>query len=567
VLRRPPPLPQGNQSGRPLSPAQSTPAPLSHEAKVSFEVRLGQKWALIAGIVTMVFGVAYFLKYSFDQGWIGPAGRVGLAYLWGAGFLVGGNSFRQKGYSLFGLNLIGGGIAVLYFATFAAFQLYHLFPQVPAFALMVLTTGLAGTLAIRYNTKWLAVLGLVGGFSTPILLSSGENHEIVLFSYMLILNLGILGIALYQKWDLLNFLGFAFTYVIYTAWYFGAYNQEQFWPAIIFLNLFYLIYSLVPFAYQFLRNDMEKLRGFLIMAPNAFIAFGYSFSLIKHRFSLPWVSIVTLFYTLVFLSLASFLAKRGKQHLEAFMVLLAKSAMFLIITVPILFSGQWITIFWATQTVVLLWMALKLKRSSMHIGSYILLLLTLGKFLCYDYPAIFHLSTFPCHFYQGYGIMLFERWLVTGFVLGMLVAVRRLLGTSGCPGLLPDNRDRASITTLGIFMLFGILHIETSAFFATYLAAARSAAVSVLWTLFSISLMILGFRLHQRRLRQASLGIFCLTLIKVFFSDMSDFSTPYRIISCIILGIVLVATSYLYHRFKDGLIQAISGDNTKEPTP
>jgi uncharacterized membrane protein len=92
------------------------------------EINLGQKWLLVVGIVTMVFGVGYFLKYSFERGWIGPEGRVAMAYIWSIAFMIGGDRFRKK-FETYGLYLIGGGIATLYFATFAGFQLYHLFPQ------------------------------------------------------------------------------------------------------------------------------------------------------------------------------------------------------------------------------------------------------------------------------------------------------------------------------------------------------------------------------------------------------------------------------------------------------
>ena len=100
----------------------------SHHNGIDSEFRFGQKWLLIIGIVTVIFGVAFFLKYSFERGWVGPAGRVSLAYLWGLVFLMAGHSIRKKQLTWFGLSIYGGGIAILYFASYAAFQIYHLFP-------------------------------------------------------------------------------------------------------------------------------------------------------------------------------------------------------------------------------------------------------------------------------------------------------------------------------------------------------------------------------------------------------------------------------------------------------
>ena len=197
-------------------------------------------------------------------------------------FLVAGDRFRTR-IERFGLSLIGGGIAVLYFSAFAAFQLYHLFDQVPSFAVMVLITVLACVLAIRYDTKWLAVLGLIGGFLTPVLLSTGQDNQIALMTYMAVLNLGLLGVAFYKKWDLLNILGLIFTYLLYSAWYAQHYQEPKFWPAILFLNLFFLIYAFVPFIYQVRQGGHSDNRELVLMGFNAFIAFAFNYAMIRKR--------------------------------------------------------------------------------------------------------------------------------------------------------------------------------------------------------------------------------------------------------------------------------------------
>jgi uncharacterized membrane protein len=536
-------------------PAPSAPAPEIRTRQKTglsdFEVNLGQKWLLIVGILTMVFGVGYFLKYSFEQGWVGPAGRVAAAYLWGAAFLIAGDRFRKQ-IERFGLSLIGGGIAVLYFAAFAAFQLYHLFGQAPSFGIMVLITVLAGSLAVYYDTKWLAVLGLIGGFLTPVLLTTGQDNQIALMTYMTILNAGLLGIAFHKKWDLLNMLGFAFTYLLYSGWHVSHYAQSKFWPAILFLNLFSLIYSIAPFAYQFLRESRERARGYLIMVPNSFLAFAYSYDMIEDRFSLPWVSVVSLLYAAVFLTMASFLMQKGKQDQEAFVVLLGKAALFLIITIPLIFSGHWITVFWAAQALVLVWMGIKLGRKSLTTAGHVLFLITSLKFLAHDYNSIFRFAADRDRsFLQSYTYLLAERFITTAVLLGTLLAAGLLAARTQLRSVLDDVQDSTVLLALFGGLLFIALNIETSGFFHDYLPAARFAAVSVLWTVFAVVLMLKGVRDNLSLLRKVSFGLFLATLLKVFLSDMSNVSTPYRIVSFIILGLVLVGTSYLYYRFKD----------------
>lgn len=550
-------------------PPADRPAAIKHgvlnkPVSFEFETNLGQKGLLIVGIVTMIFGIGYFLKYSFEQGWVGPAGRVAMAYLWGIVMLGTGNIFRKRHMEIFGLYLIGGGIATLYASTYAGFQLYHLFGQFPSFSIMVMITMLACILSIVYDTKWLAVLGMIGGFLTPILLSTGQDNQIALMTYITILNLGLLGVAFYKKWDLLNVLGFVFTYLLYTAWHLNHYSVQKFWPAIIFLNIFYLIYSLMPFAYQFARSVQQQFRGFLIMVPNSFIAFGFSYGMIKEYAGLEWVSLISVLYAIVFLSMATYLAKAGKQDDEAFTVLLANAALFLIITIPIIVSKHWITIFWALQAATLLWMSRRLDRKNLTGIAYLLLAVSIGKFLRLDYPEVFRLRFDEAYIFGSYTYLIIER-IVTSLVLLLTTAWFAVVAQRDQITVITKNgSDARFISVICGGLLFIILNVETAAFFHDYLPAARFAAISVLWAVWSIAMVVVGFRQKSAALRKVSLGLFAITLVKVFLFDMSNISTPYRIVSFIILGLMLVGTSYLYYRFRGNLEDLQSGNQQKE---
>lgn len=671
-----------------------THTPESRRDSTEFEIHMGQKWLLIVGILTMVFGVGYFLKYSFEQGWVGPAGRVAMAYLWGIVFLVVGDRFRAKNLERFGLPLIGGGIAVLYFSTFAAFQLYHLFDQTASFSIMVMITVLACTLAVYYDTKWLAVMGLIGGFLTPVLLSTGQDNQIALMTYMTILNLGLLGVAFYKKWDLLNTLGFIFTYLLYTAWYAQHYQDSKFWPAILFLNVFYFIYTFVPFAYEVRKSEKPEGIGLVLMGINAFIAFGYGYAMIKGLYAVAWVSIITVLYACMFLSLATYLYRKGMQSLDVFVIFMAEAMVFLIITVPVLFSGHWITIFWAAQALGLLWMAVKLKRNSLVTGAYGLLGIAVLKFLLHDYTVLFHFTIahgfaisggytyliteryattivvllalyfagvmakraslailwpdrgdayviFPLlaivlfialnvevvsfafdylsqiqlstlsvlwmlfafgviwqatrsgrhiaaraayaliglalikfvfydygsvfHFsgeafaFQAAGLVI-ERFTITVIVLAALYAAALRARGASLSEFVADHGDSSLLFSVFGGLVFTVLNAEVSTFFYDFLPQARFAAISVLWTLFSVVLMLIGFRKNNAVVRKISFGLFLIVVLKVFLLDMSNFSTPYRIISFIILGLMLVGTSYLYYRYKDRIITALADE-------
>lgn len=538
-------------------PSGKSPAFPDNQAELWF----GQKWLLIAGVTIMVLGIAFFLKYSFDRNWITPVGRVGMAYLAGVGCLALGEFSRRKSLEMFGLNLIGGGLAVFYAATFTGYNIYHLLSQPVAFLMMVMVTALAGTLSLIYDTKWLAVLGLIGGFATPMVIGSEESSEMALMSYMTILNAGILSIAFVKRWNLLNNLGFGCTWLLFSAWVFENYNKEAFWLTLFFLNLFFLIYTLVPFGYYFISQSRAKVAEFSITLPNTFIAFGFTFALITdYSDSRHWAALASLSYAALFLFMSNFLYRRSPDNLAAMVMLLGKASILLFLTVPILFSGHWITFFWAAEAVTVLWASTKLNNRWLLAGSLFVMGACLVKFFFHDYGSIFGLSDSSFSFYNGYTYLILERLLTTISVLAAFFLFPWLLQKD--TSLLKTQREQIISLLYAAFglLLFICLNFEVSAFFHDYAPQARLASLSVLWALFSIGLMILGFIMNQRNMRHASIGLFALTALKVLFQDMADVATPYRILSLIVLGLLLIGASFLYHQFSSRILEKLQNE-------
>ncbi len=551
--------PKGEEVAPPETPAAPVAPPAVGRSPVlsgTAEVRLGQTWLLIAGLVITVLAVGYFLKYSFDRNWIGPAGRVALAYLAGIAMLSVGEFYRRRKFEFFGLYLLGGGVAVLYFASYAAFQIYDLIGQLPAFGLMALVTALAGALSLYHDTKWLAVLGIIGGFLTPVVLSTGTDNQIALMGYMGILNGGILAIAAFKQWRLLNYLGLTFTWLLFSAWYVRHYEDPKFWTTTVFLNLFFLIHAVVPFAYYFVKKSRQQVTGFGITIPNSFVAFGFSFAMIRSQYSLEMVSVVSIAYAALFLGMATYLRRRNADNVSAFILLLAKGLLFLIITVPILFSDHWITVFWAAQGVVVLWAALRLRDIRLRYGAIVLLLVAAAKLMLHDYSVVFELRVSDMSYRNGFAAAMLERWMTIALVFGVFFRSAQMFKAAGF-----DRGKWQENWTAFFFGLFGILlfvsmNIEVAAGFHDYLPRARFASISVLWASFATALMILGFARNEAFLRRCAIALFAATIIKVFVRDTANVDTPYRILSFLVLGLMLVGASYMYHRFKSRILPA-----------
>jgi uncharacterized membrane protein len=159
-------------SPRPSSAPAFTYPPVRHDTR-DLEGTIGKLWLNRIGIIAILIGVSYFLKYAFDNNWIGPAGRVALGLVAGIAVVLWSELFRKKGHLAFSYSLKAVGIGTLYLSLWGAYQIYHLVPSSVAFVAMVLVTASTITLALTQDAEILAAFALLGGFSTPVLLSTG----------------------------------------------------------------------------------------------------------------------------------------------------------------------------------------------------------------------------------------------------------------------------------------------------------------------------------------------------------------------------------------------------------
>src|SRR5215831_1946230 len=164
------------------------------------ESRIGSHWLNRIGIAAVLIGISYFLKFAFENNWIGPAGRVAIGLVAGIAIIFWSERFRHKGYAAFSYSLKAVGIGTLYLSLWAAFQRYNLIPSSVAFFMMLLVTASAAAMALAQDAEILAAFALTGGFVTPFLVSTGENREIALFSYVAILDLATLVLVKFKPW-------------------------------------------------------------------------------------------------------------------------------------------------------------------------------------------------------------------------------------------------------------------------------------------------------------------------------------------------------------------------------
>ncbi len=249
-LHHPPQLPAMPQEPAPPRPPDPPPpAPPAEEASApapseGLETKVGLAWVNRIGALTLMLGVAFFFKYAVDNEWIGESGRVILGVLAGCATLFAADVLWQRAQRTFANGLTGLGIGILYLSFYAAFGFYKLVPQQASFVLMAVTSVTAGALAIRYNASAIGILGLLAGYATPLLLSTGEDRPWVFFSYILLLDLGALWAARRQNWRAVELLSAIATAFLYLAWFAERFRSEKQLVAAVFAVVFYLVYVL-----------------------------------------------------------------------------------------------------------------------------------------------------------------------------------------------------------------------------------------------------------------------------------------------------------------------------------
>lgn len=233
----PPPLPAGRPDlveapvaleereppAPPPPPAAIPPPPIPGPPPVpkpafDWEGLVGVKLFSWAAGVMLVVAAVYFLRYSIQAGWLTPPIRMAMGLAVGIALLVVCELKAARKYPVTANALDGAAIAILFSTFFASHALWKLVETLPTFVFLFLVAAVAVLLSIRRDSLFIALLGLVGGFSTPYLLSTGENRPFGLFGYLLLLNVGLAWVAHKKRWPILTALSVVFTAVYQWGW-------------------------------------------------------------------------------------------------------------------------------------------------------------------------------------------------------------------------------------------------------------------------------------------------------------------------------------------------------------
>ncbi len=693
-----PPLPSVTtpERPRPSKPVSSLFDSVGKRATASWtrewEVLVGGNWLLRVGVAAIVLGALYFLKYAFDNQWIGNTGRVLIGVFAGLGLLYGGEAFQRKGYRLYGQSLSGGGVAVLYLSIYAAFNFYSLIPQLAAFALMALVTLSCGALAHRHASKSLAVLGLLGGLLTPYWLRGTESQQVGLLTYLLILVVGFGVLAWRRGWLFLNWLSFLGTVVLFAGWAAEHYTSAALWTTQIFLTLFaaayvvlgesggrraeggialrarqlavaavvffffssvavlseeaayfwsfLVLFSLLMLGYGLRRSSNLVNEGWLVLVGLGLLIWLTEVYGLADR-ALAWAGSLTLFAMALLqgilrqklnvapaghgdfrLALAAGLGfywvsyfllsgsssqypsyshwlgllaiGQGIVHLVLSRMVLgvstrgrllilghvAAAVTLAALAVPVQFDQNWVTIGWALEAVILAQIGFSVRWEKLRWAAALLLWLSFLRLIALD-------AWEPLEHYQ----LLLNRRAFT-----FLVVIAAIYLVSWIYHRQPDEAvevlPKGGIVD-GLLILAGMLTVfllsqEIWSYFEDQLSALRLAldreavtsaqfrqslrdnqmgrqlGLSVVWAAYSVATCVAGLLRGRAALRLFGIGLFFITIVKVFWLDIWALQQFYRILSVIALGLFLLVVAFLYQRYRSRILGSEEGDGEGE---
>lgn len=360
------------------------------ERNPDLEKFIGENLANKIGIGVLVLGIGFFVKYAIDREWIGVIGRVFIGILCG-GILLGVAHKLRRTFVAFSSVLVGGGIAVLYLTIAIAFHEYKIFSPVAAFLLMLVITAFAVVLSLAYNRIELAILSMLGGFASPFMVSTGEGNYIVLFTYVLILDTGMLVLAYYKKWNLVNIVSYVFTVLLFGGWLGVKYHTMEPTPsigALLFATLFYVEFFLMNVINNIKERTPFKSIEISILLSNTFCYYAAGMVILDTPSTALYKGLFTAMLAIFNFVFAFTLYKNSRVDRNLVFLLIGLVLTFVSMAAPVQLEGNYITMFWSAETVLLLWLSQKSGIRLMKLGSVVLMVLMIFS-LVMDWQQIY----------------------------------------------------------------------------------------------------------------------------------------------------------------------------------
>ena len=530
------------------TPPAATPPAATRTAN-DIESMIGRRWVGWAAVSLILFATAFFLKYAFENRWIGEVGRVTIGIAGGVLMTSLGFRYFKRGWRIFAQMLTGGGVGLLYLSAYAAFGYYHLVPQKAAFVFLAILIAEAAALAVLYEAPAIAIMALVGGFLTPLLLHSDRDHHLALFGYLIAIDIGAL--AVLKRWRGLRTIAFLGTHILFWLWYDEHYHEQRLVPVLLFQTGVFLIFLVAYLVARLLRKvESTTIEDLWLLGVNPFVFFLTAHQLLNPSYH-DWMGVFAIVMALLYAGVAKLLLDRATLRRAESLTLIGVALTFVTIAIPIQLRSNWITIAWAIEGLMMLWTGIETSSKRLRITACTLFGLALIKLLIWDSP----------YGNRGAFIPVFNRYFLSSlFVIGCLFGAAGVYQRLGKRKNISVNGVTLTFVLAAVVAFWLVSSVETHTFFIARALAQRlpedfrhqrwlgQMALSVVWASYAAVLAAIGFLRRSSATRWAALSLFALTIIKAMFVDIAQLQQLYRIIVFFVLGVLLLLVAWGYHK-------------------
>lgn len=560
-IEQPPAVATAPPEPEPLQPLPPTPA-ANEPVVLAVEVagppdQVGAWERLIGGqalgwlaVVVLLFAAGFFLRYAFENQWIGPVGRVSLGVLGGTTLAFAGRQYHGRGWRVFSQMLTAGGVVLLYLSTYGAFGFYHLIGQREAGVALALLVVESVLLAVCYEAPAIALMAVVGGLLTPLLMHSDRDQYRSLFLYLTMLDAGVAALLVRRNWRLIGIVGMAGTQLLFWLWHWDNYHPEKLGWAIGFQTAVYALF-LVPTLAVWRAGRRSDWEDLIRMPLNAAFCFGAAYVLLQPEYG-EWLGALAVAVAALYALAARWLLAARPQDGPAQLAALAIAMGFLALAFPLQADAPWVALGWAAEAAGLWWFGVRVRSVPLRVMAALLAAFSAARVGLIDMPWMMHTGAWP----------VFNRYALPALaavvcVAGGLTASRRWLAR-----LSREELALAVVAAIGcVLMVWALVSADIVRYFKD-LSQSRTGqrdwmrwaqtCVSVWWAAYATLALGAGFYARQSWLRWTALALYAAAAAKVFLVDMSELNELYRIAAFFVLALVLGAAAWAYQRFQPG---------------
>ncbi len=447
---------------------------------------------------------------------------------------------------------------------YAAYAFYALMPQTVAFGIMVLVAAITVASALKYNQQLIAVGGLVGAYAVPFLLSTGEDQPITLFTYMAIVNIGILVISFKRDWRILYYLAFVITWWLFISWLNKGYNYGRPTIAATYLTLFFALFYTVFMAYKWLKNEAFSVAQLLVLCFNAFFFFILGVVILEsNRFGSIYQSLFILFNALIHLVISIAVYRKNLTDRSLFNTLSWFAMLFITVAIAVQFEGYLVTLLWAITMTIAYWVGRAKVLPVYANASYCLWILTVFS-LINDWQSNYYLNWMHDS-HNAYDVQISSIFNVycstTAFVIVAFISIRCIHLSDKFALYMHGNKVNNKLATYFLtsvipILIYCLFYNEISNYFSwQYDISLMDKVIDdnidrlrIVW-LINYSLLFVAvlnlINLKHFKNAQFALITSLLSVLMLFLFDLMGLDTIQKTIVMISLGVLLLIVSFL----------------------